>query len=157
MLYLPWRNEQADILERDIPQLYTQNQSQIHSMRLKFNALEIDHLEKISENVEIEETDDENDIDENYAALDDFQDQADIFNELFMEKNENVVEKIPMTTLLCDEEYQILISTLNHKQAQYVYHVESLLMSGERFLEFVYGGAGELYRLFLSHSTFFHS
>jgi len=157
MLYLPWRNERKDILERDIHQLYIQNQSQIHSMRLRFNALEIDLLEKMAEDVEIEDSENENDIDENYAALDDFQGQADIFNELFMDKNENVVEKIPMTTLLCDEEYHTLISTLNHKQAQYVCHVASLLTSGERFLEFVYGGAGELYRLFLNQWIYIHT
>jgi len=157
MLYLPWRNERSDILDKDISKLYIQNQSQIHSLRLKFNALEIDHLEKMAEDVEIEDSDNENDIDENYAALDDFQDQADIFNELFMEKNENVVEKIPMTTLLCDEEYNTLISTLNHKQAQYVCHVASLLTSGERFLEFVYGGAGDLYRIFVNHCIFIHN
>jgi len=157
MLFFPWRNEPADILERDIPQLYIQNKSQIHSMRLKFNALEIDALEKAAGDIECEESDDENNIDENYAALDDFQDQADIFNELFLEKNENVTEKIPMTKLLCDEEYQTLISTLNHKQAQYVCHVASLLTSGERFLEFVYGGAGEVLIQVVNHFVAFYN
>jgi len=157
MLYLPWRNERADILERDIPQLYIQNKSQIQSMRLKFNALEIDALEKAVEDIEIEESENENELDENYAVLDDFQDQADIFNELFMEKNENITEKIPMTTLICEEDYQTLISTLNHKQAQYVCHVASLLASGKRFLEFVYGGAGELSTLYVNHFTVFYN
>jgi len=116
-------------------------------MRLKFNALEIDILEKAAVNIEIEESDDDEVIDEYYAALDDFKDEADIFKKLFLEKNENVVEKIPMTTLLNDEQYPALISTLNHKQAQYVCHVASLVASGKRFLECVYGGAGESYRL----------
>jgi len=143
MLYHPWRNEDNDILNKDVIELYKLNEESINRIRKQYNALETHVLEKVAQEVDEEDGEDECLPDEEFEAMDDFRDEADIFNELFANQTENVVEKIPMVSLLSSQDYQILIQSLNGKQSQYVAHVMKLIAEGKEFLEFVYGGAGE--------------
>jgi len=143
MLYHPWRNEETEILNENVTDLYQLNKESIERNRRHYNALETHVLEKVAQEVDEEDCEDDCLPDEQFEAMDDFRDQADIFNELFANQTENVVEKIPMVTLLSSQDYQTLIESLNEKQSQYVTHVLKLIAEGKEFLEFVYGGAGE--------------
>jgi len=142
MLYYPWRDEERDILTEDIFGLYKLNEESIQRIRRQYNALETHVIEKAAQ--EIDEEDSENDClpDEEFEAMDDFRDQADIFNEIFANQIDNIVEKIPMITLLPAQDYEALIGSLNLKQSQYVARVVKFVAEGKTFLEFVYAGAG---------------
>jgi len=65
--------------------------------------------------------------------MDDFRDQADIFNELFANQIDNIVEKIPMITLLPSQDYEALIGSLKTKQSQYLARVVKFVAEGRHF------------------------
>jgi ATP-dependent exoDNAse (exonuclease V) alpha subunit len=126
MLFLPWRNETKDILNKNIEALFNENIDIIVMNNYKlnqvdFNQRDIDEaIKKIKgeqeENdeskIHLEETDIFQEINQDYTV--------NIFQDIGKErKNQVNFDKISFPALMLDEEYSSLLRNLNNQQRKY--------------------------------------
>jgi hypothetical protein len=138
MLYTPWRDEELEILNIDHREKFQILQDQICEVRKKFNSLEV---ELTNTGVDSEDSS-EDEADDEYAAMGGYEGKADIMQELFQDRDNGHVERIPVPLMISEPLYHALIESLNSKQEQYLCHVIEALQKGRNLTEFVYGGAG---------------
>lgn len=138
MLFLPYRNEENDILRKDFRQLYDKNVHMIAENRRKFNKYEneIDELDEIAFQNESENL---NELDPKfkvYAVQNIDHDLSLDFPELINEPINNIRKE---TVLLDEADYVQLIRSLNQKQREYLAHVLDNIHYDRLFYDFVSG------------------
>jgi hypothetical protein len=139
MLYYPWRNEDKEITYIDHGERFRILQDQIRGVRKNFNSIEVN-----LKNTELDSEDSsEDEADEEYAAMGGYEGKADIMQEIFQDRDNVHVERIPVPLMMDDKLYHSLIQSLNSRQEQYLCHVIEALQNGRNLTEFVYGGAGK--------------
>jgi hypothetical protein len=139
MLYYPWRDEELEISNIDHRERFRILQDQIREVRKKFNSLEVE----LTNAGEDSEDSSEDEADEEYAAMGGYEGKSDIMQEIFQDRNNVHVERIPVPLMMDDNMYHSLIQSLNAKQEQYLCHVIETIQNGRNLTEFVYGGAGK--------------
>jgi hypothetical protein len=139
MLYYPWRNEEVELMNIDHRERFRILQDQIRDVRKNFNSLEVELRNTGGDS----EDSSEDEADEEYAAMGGYEGKADIMQEIFQERNNAHVERIPVPLMMDDQLYHTLIQSLNSRQEQYLCHVIEALHHGRNLTEFVYGGAGK--------------
>jgi hypothetical protein len=139
MLYHPWRDEDVEISNIDHQERFRMLQDKIREVRKKFNSLEV---ELTNTGVDSEDSS-EDEADEEYAAMGGYEGKADIMQEIFQDRDNVHVERIPVPLMMDDKLYHSLIQSLNSRQEQYLCHVIEALQNGRNLTEFVYGGAGK--------------
>jgi hypothetical protein len=139
MLYHPWRDEDQEILNIDHREQFRILQNKIREVRIKFNSLEV---ELTNTGVDSEDSS-EDEADEEYAVMGGYEGKADIMQEIFQDRDNGHVERIPVPLTITDSLYHALINSLNTNQEQYLCHIIEALRNGSSFTEFVYGGAGK--------------
>jgi hypothetical protein len=140
MLYHPWRNEDIEISNIDHCERFHTLEDQIRDLRKKFNSLE---LELTKHGFDSDDSSEEDEEDKDYAAMGGYEGKADIMQELFQDRDNGHVDRIPVPLMMDDKLYHSLIQSLNTRQEQYLCHVIDVLQKGSNLTEFVYGGAGK--------------
>jgi hypothetical protein len=140
MLYHPWRDEDIEISNIDHCERFHILHDQIRDLRNKFNSLE---LELTNHGFDSEDSSEEDEEDKEYAALGGYEGKGDVMQELFQDRDNGHVERIPVPLMISESLYHALIESLNSKQEQYLCHVIEILQKGRNLTEFVYGGAGK--------------
>lgn len=148
MLFLPWRNEEANILQQDMEKLFNDNEAHILSIKRKFNAIDDLNLAKA-----FQEASDRNDCEDetfiqrekfdfdDYSLNDNFT-YADVMTE-FGDKSTSDPISFVTPSKMTEENFQLLFESLNQEQKDYVMHVVTHLEKHEKqFLHFLTGGAG---------------
>lgn len=136
MLFLPWRNEAHDILDKDIHQVYSDNSQIITANSKQYNKLTSD----LDVDLLIDSEDDEEEgylTDEKFRAygIQDIEQDISIeFPELLNDPISNVKKA---TTILSDMSYITLIRSLNEKQQNYLSHAMHKIKKTEKIYEFV--------------------
>jgi hypothetical protein len=138
MLYHPWRDEDVEISNIDHRERFRILQDDIREVRKKFNSLEVE----LTNTVDSEDSS-EDEADEEYAAMGGYEGKADIMQEIFQDRDNGNLERIPVPLMMDDKLYHSLIQSLNTKQEQYLCHVIEALQNGRNLTDFVYGGAGK--------------
>jgi ATP-dependent exoDNAse (exonuclease V) alpha subunit len=160
LLFLPWRNEESDISEKNCQELYLANEEVIKLNYQKFNASELDfdsiareiEQDRIIEDIarQVEEQNRGND-DENQAEtfLNAFDFDANIIQpnaaqEMGLETTSGeTVSKYTVPGILEKEEYFKLMDSLNEEQRDIAMDINSLVMNNKiPFHYFITGGAG---------------
>jgi hypothetical protein len=149
MLYLPWRDEETDILSKDWMQVFKDNLQQIKDIESKYVYNWEIKYDKIMESVEkdmnefIAEENDEQ-IAEEYQVLDLQSNEYDLENEFnpnTNQKNKSCAFLRPIEMTI--DTYKDLIRSLNERQRNFLLglmnHVKT---SNEPFHYFLTGGAG---------------
>jgi DNA replication protein DnaC len=141
MLYMPWRDETADILNHISEGLYQENQIVIQANRQKYDPKhkpdDVDDLFRTAE----DEDDGPEDLVSSIVQEDYSQ---DIFNTMSNSKKSDRIDFINSPKLCSDEEYLHTIRTLNDGQRKYLLN----LMHRFKFehqpevYDFIMGGAG---------------
>jgi hypothetical protein len=108
-------------------------------VRKQFNSLEV---ELTNTGVDSEDSS-EDEADDNYAAMGGYEGKADIMQEIFQDRDNGNVERIPVPLMMDDKLYHTLVQSLNTKQEQYLCHVIDALQNERNLTDFVYGGAGK--------------
>ncbi|MEG1463229.1 MAG: AAA family ATPase, partial [Anaerorhabdus sp.] len=149
MLFSPWRDEEMELLHGCCKEIYQEQQSTIDMNKHEFNQLDEEALDSFvdqingdreanenNEDNEEEEVpirrsapgDEVNDFNRFTVDIDDHEEgdyhrTVDLNEELGGSTRTTYFEKIPVPNRLSKEEYNKLISSLNQKQRQYIYHV----------------------------------
>jgi hypothetical protein len=153
MLYVPWRNEDDDLLNDNVEQLFYQNVEHIIEKRGEFNHLtdlEIDEaMERANENAMdrqevIQENESRQANEFHLYALNDPQNLVNILSDTGEYERRAYSERFVPPNRLNQGEYESLVSKLNDQQRNYVYHVLHSIRNNdtEPFYHFVTGGAG---------------
>jgi len=141
MLYIPWRDEQNELMSINIQQKYRDHQIQISENRrlLHFN----DNSDSIEAAFEELGTGEYEDIVPN-KRFEVEEDQFDIHREMKGEKpRECKVDYLLPLKQIPDDDYWTLIRALNEKQRKYFLHlVHALKLNNSVIYDFVTGGAG---------------
>ena len=156
LLFLPWRNEEAEIESQDCAEKFHQNEAVIKVNYDKYNATSLD-LEQLSRDIQnerlIEEGD--NEADDIEQANPDFQNVYD-FDDTIVQPNAAIemgleapgsdatVSRYKVPDLLSDDEYYELCDSLNQRQRDYLMHVISCFKNPSclPIYHFLSGGAG---------------
>ncbi|XP_021964938.1 uncharacterized protein LOC110860191 [Folsomia candida] len=143
MLYLPWRDEESNILTQDCRRLYDENQVDIERVKSEFDKrLDISNMENEIKQLNIEEDLPKLHIDDEFRILNNQDLEADFGLELGNVTVEKA-QKIKMPKMLADDDYEKLITSLNEKQEKFHNHViQNVRRGNPPFYEFVSGGAG---------------
>ncbi|KAE8740983.1 hypothetical protein FOCC_FOCC013509 [Frankliniella occidentalis] len=149
MLYVPWRNEERDIINQDLETQFHNNKEQIRTIRKKYSTFDdkalFDALEVAMERTES----DEEAFDKGTRPTFDFDDFslqdeynfADIQREFEEDYSSHVSFTSPVK--MPNKDYQDLVTKLNQEQRNYVMHVvDTLEKTEEQVLHFLTGGAG---------------
>ncbi|CAF3949464.1 unnamed protein product, partial [Rotaria sordida] len=151
MLFLPWSNEEEDLLyinheetfelHKDIIQ---QKRSEyVHREASEFEKAFEEHMERENEN-DIDDTDIEYDQDKNEFLIYEIgNNEGDIFVEMGLKTQTEKVEHFNVPKVIPDTEYQQMMRSLNNNQRRYTLNVMNLIKNGDKqFFHFINGGAG---------------
>ncbi|XP_070499840.1 uncharacterized protein [Chironomus tepperi] len=157
LLFLPWRNEEAEIESQNCFEKFRENEAAIKVNYDKYNAVSLD-LEQISRDIQndrlMEETEEEsrenveqaNTEFQNVYDFDDTIVQPNAAVEMGMETPEAnaIVSRYKVPDLLCDDEYNQLCDSLNELQRDYLMHVVSCFKNPSclPIYHYIAGGAG---------------
>jgi PIF1-like helicase/Helitron helicase-like domain at N-terminus/OTU-like cysteine protease/Helicase len=145
LLYLPWRNEQLEISDRNCEEIYNLHESTIITNRQKYTKITYEELNEAMDNVK---NNNQNIIDE--EADDEIADrlpndqEIDIFGQVGDEKP-NAKGKIRFTApkLISDQDIKELMTKLNEQQREFVMHVYHCFKNSlTPFQIFLSGSAG---------------
>lgn len=154
MLFLPWRNEQQDIIEKNCEELVRLNSELIMNNYRKYNAVELD-LDMILQEYERNREEENNELER--GGMIDNENNFDNPNVFDYEDNvgPNIAAelgdipygvdkstKYVVPKLIPEESYLELCDSLNEKQKEYLYEVTDNVKRGKLFYHVVSGGAG---------------
>ena len=141
MLYVPWRDEEAEVINASVEEIYQREYAKIVETRKAyvFNS-ELEEFESLKEPTE----NDDNTLSETRIPEDIEFDNYDIENSgANITFTQPRVEYLPPLKLIDEENYLKIIRSLNEKQQKYFLHIiHNLKQEDSRFYEFVSGGAG---------------
>lgn len=130
MLFMPWRNEQSDLIHINHKDIYNRNLTLINSNRKNY----------IKENIYDYELPDE-DISQESNDSNKQTERIDVIKHI-ANKFDNKFEKFSLPKQLCYEDYKQLTDTLNCKQSLYHKHIIEEIKQNNNLYEFVTGPAG---------------
>ncbi len=158
MLFLPWRNEQLDILSIDYKKKYFLQKQIISAISCQyfhdnidineiFNKLqeEVNISDNLSDNLDVLEIETEENP---YNVLNLSTDNVDLFDNVPKVKvsGDKIVQQdvslIPTPHLMADENYYDLMRMLNEKQRKYLLHILHEIKCGRIVHELIIGSAG---------------
>ena len=148
MLYLPWRDEEMDILQKDTKALFISNRELIRSMESKYvfnSQIDLDNIEeKVQEEMRISLTTmEEDDVPEDYQVFDLQIPDFNIVTEIRENGNNNSAVSFLSPKTISDESYNGLIRSLNEKQKNFLIGLMNVVKtSKDPFYYFLTGGAG---------------
>ena len=152
MLFLPWSNEEEDLIHINHEETFELNKDFIRQKRSEYvhreatefeEALE-EHREKENDDDDIDDANVEYDQDKNeFLIYETGNSQGDIFREMGMNTRTEKVEHFNVPKLIPDDDYQRLMRSLNNNQRKYTLNVMNLIKDGDQqFFHFINGGAG---------------
>ncbi|GBP03096.1 hypothetical protein EVAR_71837_1 [Eumeta japonica] len=155
MLYLPWRDEQEELIENDNEQTCSRFKDIIEANRLEFEIFKEGELEEILQEVREENEIENNEhynitttqaLDDEFRALavSDITPNTNVLNihdGRTDETNDNI-RLIRLPVLMTESELLSSIRELNVKQRIYLQHLLQNVVENNKFCEFVAGGAG---------------
>ncbi|KAE8739092.1 hypothetical protein FOCC_FOCC015415 [Frankliniella occidentalis] len=151
MLYLPWRNEKAEILNVNLEDVFTKYKQRISDNKVEFNAFSDEALQlafdealtRTSDESEVQEKNTQPKFDFDDYSFDDEYTVADIQHEM---KDDSQVEYVKFISPGKEDEdiYQKMFETLNQDQRDYIMHVADHFKKyrSKQLLHFLTGGAG---------------
>lgn len=151
MLYLPWRDEKKDILDKDLEEVFKSNEKKISKIKMKFNSFADTMLHTALEEAMLRtEVEDDEQCDKSrpvfdfdtYTINDPFT-FADIETEFPEDAQRKNWISFTSPGILKNSEYQGMFEMLNQDQRDYVMHVaHHFQTSNDQLLHFLTGGAG---------------
>lgn len=153
-LYFPFRNEKKEIACPNVKEIYSKNIDVIIENEKKYNKMSTDMSEIIAEMVNETTNVDENESDE-IAGPEERDKKFQIYGIRDTEDHDIVLDfptlhdrtldditviKIPLR--MEHDRFENLITSLNHKQREYLQHFLHKIKSSEPFYEIITGGAG---------------
>ncbi|CAF1564037.1 unnamed protein product, partial [Rotaria sp. Silwood1] len=151
MLFLPWSNEEKDLIHINHEDTFELNKDWIQQKRSEYVHREANEFEQaFEENMERE---DENDINDTNIEYDQDKNEfliyemgnneGDIFVEMGINTRTEKVEHFNVPKIIPDTEYQEMMRSLNNNQRRYTLNVMNLIKNGDKqFFHFINGGAG---------------
>ena len=148
MLYLPWRNEERDILQKNSLLIFNENREVIHEIEKKYvkdARLDLDEVEEEVEAEIREYNQEKEDEDSKYYQVFGLREQdTDLENELRERTNNESNTALflsPMT--LSDDRYLEILRSLNERQRNFLLGLMNVVKtSKDQFLYYLSGGAG---------------
>ncbi|CAM4949171.1 unnamed protein product [Rotaria socialis] len=151
MLFLPWSNEEEDlihIIHEETFELYKdlirQKRSEyVHREANEFEKAFEEHTERGNDD-DIDDKNIEYDQDKNeFLIYETGNNEGDIFVEMGINIRTEKVEHFNVPKMIPDADYQRLIRSLNNNQRKYTLNVMNLIKdSDKQFFHFINGGAG---------------
>ncbi|KAG5666208.1 hypothetical protein PVAND_017645 [Polypedilum vanderplanki] len=160
MLYVPWRNEDAEIENQNCEKKFKENEELIKTNYDKYHAIQLDleHLEEIARQIQLDRNAEDNEEAENAASAElidpDFQNVYDFEDnivpnaavEMGLEAPgvDATVTKYQVPNLIRDNEYFDLCDSLNTLQRDFLMHLISEFKQPSHLpvYYFISGGAG---------------
>jgi hypothetical protein len=153
MLFLPWSNEEEDLIHINHEETFELNKDSIRQKRSEYVHREANEFEKALEEHREKDNDDDDDIDDANVEYDQDKNefliyetgnsQGDIFLEMGINTRTEKVEHFNVPKLIPDDDYQRLMRSLNNNQRKYTLNVMNLIKDGDQqFFHFINGGAG---------------
>ncbi|CAF4643347.1 unnamed protein product, partial [Rotaria sp. Silwood2] len=151
MLFLPWSNEEKDLIHINHEETFELNKDLIQQKRSEYVHREANEFEQaFEENMERE---DENDINDTNIEYDQDKNEfliyemgnneGDIFVEMGINTRTEKIEHFNVPKMIPDADYQRLMRSLNSSQRKYTLNVMNLIKDGDKQLfHFINGGAG---------------
>ena len=151
MLFLPWNNEEEDLIHIDHEETFESHKDLIRQKRSEYVHREAYEFEKALD--EHKERDNDDDIDDTNIEYDQDKNefliyetgnsQGDIFAEMGINTRTEKVEHFNVPKMIPDDDYQRLMRSLNNNQRKYTLNVMNLIKDGDKqFFHFINGGAG---------------
>ena len=152
MLFLPWSNEEEDLIHINHEETFELNKDSIRQKRSEYVHQEASEFEKAFEEQK-EKNNDDDDIDDANIEYDQDKNefliyetgnsQGDIFAEMGIKTRAEKVEHFNVPKMIPDDDYQRLMRSLNSNQRKYTLNVMNLIKNDDKqFFHFINGGAG---------------
>ncbi|CAF5039595.1 unnamed protein product [Rotaria sp. Silwood1] len=151
MLFLPWSNEEKDLIHINHEETFELNKDLIQQKRSEYVHREANEFEKAFEEQtergnddDIDDTNIEYDQDKNeFLIYETGNNEGDIFVEMGINTPTGKVEHFNVPKMIPDADYQRLMRSLNSSQKKYTLNVMNLIKDGDKqFFHFINGGAG---------------
>ena len=154
MLYVPWRDEDNDILNKDIEALFRENKAKIiekENSYIKDNTIDYDSiLDRIGENPDPDESDieedNEEDLENQYRILDTRRPESSLDIDIPSTKRDSETGKcvsFRAIQLQTTDEYNELMRKLNQGQRTYLMGLKDIVESNQLpIYHLITGGAG---------------
>ncbi|CAF1226999.1 unnamed protein product [Rotaria sp. Silwood1] len=151
MLFLPWSNEEKDLIHINHEETFELNKDLIQQKRSEYVHREANEFEKAFEEQtergnddDIDDTNIEYDQDKNeFLIYETGNNEGDIFVEMGINTRTEKVEHFNVSKMILDADYQRLMRSLNSNQRKYTLNVMKLIKDGDKqFLHYINGGAG---------------
>lgn len=151
MLFKPWRNEQEELEQANVEEIFNQNKDSITSNAMNYIKIDIDIDEIVQQMIELRESEEtetwDQEADPEFVNEYEPNENVPEPNILFDNGQEATVQveakKYCLPDMVSDKDYLDLCDSLNVKQRDYLMHMINSFKSGnEPLYHFVTGGAG---------------
>ncbi|CAF4587949.1 unnamed protein product [Rotaria sp. Silwood2] len=151
MLFLPWSNEEEDLININHEETFELYKDLIQKKRSEYVHREVSEFEKtFEENMEREDENDVNDTNIEYdqdknefLVYEIGNNEGDIFVEMGINTRTEKVEYFNVPKIIPNSEYQQMMRSLNDNQRKYTLNIMSLIKNSDKqFFHFINGGAG---------------
>jgi len=153
MLFLPWSNEEEDLIDINHEETFNLNKDSIKQKRSEYVHSEASEFDQAFEEHMERKDEDENDIDDKNVEYDQDKNEfliyetgnneGDIFVEMGLNIRTEKVEHFNVPKIIPDTEYQQMMRSLNTNQRKYSLNVMNLIKNDDKqFFHFINGGAG---------------
>ena len=151
MLFLPWSNEEEELIYINHEETFELHTEVIRQKRSEYVHREADEFEKAcqeqTERVKDDDIDDANieyDQDKNeFLIYETGNNEGDIFVEMGGHTRTEKVEHFNVPKMVSDADYERLMRNLNSNQRKYTLNVMKLIKDDDKqFFHFINGGAG---------------
>ncbi|CAF4715937.1 unnamed protein product, partial [Rotaria sp. Silwood2] len=151
MLFLPWSNEEKDLIYINHEETFELHKDWIRQKRCEYVHREANEFEQAFE--EHMERENENDLDDTNIEYDQDKNEfliyeignheGDIFVEMGLNTRTEKVEHFNVPKIIPDTEYQQRMRSLNNNQRRYTLNVMNSIKNGDKqFFHFINGGTG---------------
>ncbi|CAF1352277.1 unnamed protein product [Rotaria sp. Silwood1] len=151
MLFLPWSNEEEDLIYINHQEIFELHKDLIRQKRSEYVHREANEFEQAFEEQtergnddDIDDTNIEYDQDKNeFLIYETGNNEGDIFVEMGINTRTEKIEHFNVPKMIPDADYQRLTRSLNSSQRKYTLNVMNLIKDGDKqFFHFINGGAG---------------
>ncbi|CAF1095355.1 unnamed protein product [Rotaria sp. Silwood1] len=151
MLFLPWSDEEKDLININHEEIFELHKDLIRQKRSEYVHREAnefeqafeEHMEREIEN-NIDDINVEYDQDKNEILIYEIENnEDDIFVKMGLNTRTEKVEHFNVPKIIPDTEYQEMMRNLNNNQRRYTFNMMNLVKNGDKqFFHFINGGAG---------------
>ncbi|CAF4904377.1 unnamed protein product [Rotaria sp. Silwood2] len=140
MLFLPWRNEEEDLIYINYEERFELHKDLIRQKRSEYVHREANEFEKAFEEHtkggnedDIDDANIEYDQDKNgFLIYETGNNEGDIFVEMGINTRTEKIEHFNVPKMIPDAEYQRLMRSLNNNQRKYTLNVMNLIKNGDK-------------------------